>query len=888
MNTKINNKLKNRIIAVLSFTAPPLLVFLVLGYAFKLLGLYPFGDQTISWCDMNQQVVPLMNDFKDILDGKSSMFLNFENAGGMNFWGVFFFFLASPFTFLIKFVAKENIMLFMNVMVILKLMLSSLTAMIYFRCCQKDLHRGIAIGLSIAYAFCGYGMMYYQNIIWLDMMYLFPLLMLALEKLTKNKNPLPYIGVISAMIAVNYYIGYMIVIFLLLFMGIYVFMHKDKGTDIYTKFIAGSAIAMLITAVVWIPSVLQFQSSARGKPLLESLKSSDFITAYETMLPLLFCSAFVIAAIVVFGFFARQNKNTKFYLCMFLLLTIPIFIEPINKMWHTGNYMSFPGRYAFITVFMGLICCAYFLKQQTNDKPAYPVYIQIPTALILAVTVFAYYRFADNYITRNFNTITEYSRTLWGNDDSLEQVSELFLIALVVFGAICLCYKKRVIGKDFFAVLLCFMVAAEGFTNSNIYMTSQTRIHGDANTNYQQQIALTDKIDDSSFYRVKTSRKLMDYNLIGSLGYPSISHYTSLTDKDYLFTMKRLGYSSVWMEQGSNGGTVFTDALLSMGYEISNDNNNSVYNSGDLYINKLPQKFNLGIVTSKDISNNAEIPEIYDRTVVQQYIYNSLFDDNALVTKYNPDTELNNFNGGKYHFNPMEELSYTIKVEGKQRLYFDCFDALTTNLSEPIYNALSISVNGEIMQNTYPTDTNNGVLDLGEYEDANITVKVAITSKLDCYSFGLFGIDENILSQTIENTPTVNFQRDKGILTGKCTAKSGQSCFLSVPYNDGFTIKVNGKSVDYNKTFGAFISFPLDEGENNITVSFAPKGFTAGLIISFIGIAAAIIYSVKRKQIPQIEKLNIITRYAVQVIFVLVIAAVYIIPVLINLIAANK
>ncbi|MGN1134487.1 MAG: YfhO family protein, partial [Oscillospiraceae bacterium] len=504
------------------------------------------------------------------------------------------------------------------------------------------------------------------------------------------------------------------------------------------------------------------------------------------------------------------------------------------------------------------------------------------------ITIFLYYRFADKFVTNNFKKITAYSRTLWGDKDSLELITELFLVALVIFAVICLCYKKRIIGKEVFAVVLCLMVSAEGFTNSNIYMTSQAEIRSDANMTYQQQIALADKIKDDSFYRVKTSKKLMDYDLVGSLGYPSISHYTSLTDKNYMFTMKKLGYSSVWMEQGSNGGTVFTDALLSVGYEISEQDRNSIYHSGEYYINELPQKFGLGIITSKDLSQNTEIPESYDRTVVQQYLYNSLFEEQPIVTKYQPDVEFDNFSGGKYHFTPMQEINYNINVEGKQRLYFDCFDQSTTNLSEPIYNSLSISVNGDIIQNTYPIDTNNGVIDLGEFENTSVNVKIVVTSKLDCYSFGLFGIDENILAQTIEDTPTINFKRDKGTLTGSCSAEKGQTCFLSVPYNDGFKIKINGKSVDYNKTFGTFISFPLNEGENNITVSFVPKGFTPGLVLSFIGLAAAIIYAVKRKHIPRFSKVNIITGYAVKVIFVLVFAAVYIMPVLVNLFAANK
>ena len=77
---------------------------LLVLYAMK--ELFPFGEFTVSWCDMNQQVVPLLCEFKDILEGKGSLFLNLQNAGGMNFWGVFLFFISSPFTFLVAFVEK--------------------------------------------------------------------------------------------------------------------------------------------------------------------------------------------------------------------------------------------------------------------------------------------------------------------------------------------------------------------------------------------------------------------------------------------------------------------------------------------------------------------------------------------------------------------------------------------------------------------------------------------------------------------------------------------------------------------------------------------------------------------------------------------------------------
>ena len=168
-----------------SLFLPPLLTLAVMLYVFKSYNMYPFGQGSIAWCDMNQQGIPLLMDFKDMLSGKDNLFFSMNNAGGMSFWGVFCFFLSNPFSLLSVFVPKEEIIYFVNIMVILKLTLCSFTAAIYFRCCKKPANGEITVSLSLMYALCGYGMLFYQNIMWLDVMYLFPILMIGLEKLTK-------------------------------------------------------------------------------------------------------------------------------------------------------------------------------------------------------------------------------------------------------------------------------------------------------------------------------------------------------------------------------------------------------------------------------------------------------------------------------------------------------------------------------------------------------------------------------------------------------------------------------------------------------------------------------------------------------------------------------
>ena len=104
------------------FVVPPLLTALVLGILYAVGGLYPFGGKTLAWCDMNQQVIPLMMQLKDAFRSNGTLLFS-SAAGGMNFWGVLFFFLASPFSLLCLLVEKKDFPFLMNVLVMLKISL---------------------------------------------------------------------------------------------------------------------------------------------------------------------------------------------------------------------------------------------------------------------------------------------------------------------------------------------------------------------------------------------------------------------------------------------------------------------------------------------------------------------------------------------------------------------------------------------------------------------------------------------------------------------------------------------------------------------------------------------------------------------------------------------
>lgn len=875
---------------IIPLIVPPLGVLAVMLIVFKASGMYPFGEGSVSWCDMNQQVVPLLMDLKDVLDGKSSLFLNLNNAGGMNFYGVFFFFLASPFSFLVKFVDKGDMFTFVNILVILKLMTAAFTSAVYFRVCRKELDPGFAAALSLIYAFCGYGMLFYQNLIWLDMMYLFPLLMISLDVLVHKSNNIPYIIMVTLMMAVNYYISYMTVIFIILFIAVYVFRYArcENTPSVCVRFVSGSFIAALLSAVVWLPCFMQFLSSGRGESVANTIANSDFITSYKTVLPLLFCSGFIFMLV---GFHAlsgkKRSRRTGMYLIMFALLLVPFFIEPVNLMWHTGNYMSFPARYGFITIFIGILCCAEFLEGQggTLRKAS-------STEMFVgyAGTVFLlglYFIFSRKFISESFDDLSHYTLTLWGDDSSFEGNAQLFAVSVIVFGALYFIFRRGYIGKRFFVIALCLAIAVESAGNVKIYMTSAASRNPNKTQSIREITDLADKIDGDGFYRVATDGKIMDYNMVGALGYPSLSHYTSLTDREFMFTQKKLGYTTVWMEVGSCGGTEFTDALYSVGYRIvKGSDKNAVYSNGKYSIVKLPYSIGLGMITDADISGAQEIPDGLTRAQVQEYVFEKLFPgEGELISEYEyseDSTGIKNVNG-RYIVGSGAKVKYRFYVKGRQSIYADCFDRLSNDLKEEYFESFSITVNGISVTGNYPTTTDNGVIKLGEFENQQVEVTFSCKKAVSCYSFGVFGLDLDKLENTVEWVQSAGFTSDGGKLRANCTVSGNKTCVLSIPYEEGFSIRVNGEKVEYSKAVSDFISFELSDGENEIEISFAPEGFYAGLALSIVGAAVFALYIIFRKKIVLSKKTQGVVQSVVLFAVITVMGVIYILPVILNL-----
>lgn len=844
-----------------------LLTFFVLMFAFLCEEMYPFGWGTVTWCDMNQQLIPLFCDFKDVLSGNSSLFLNFANAGGMNFYGVFFFFLSSPFSFAVAFVEKTDIPFLMNVLVVLKLSLSAFFASFVLERLCKNITATISVALGTAYALCGYAMLFYQNIMWLDMMYLFPLIVLGSYRLIEQNKPVLLFMTLTLAVVFNFYISFMIFLFVIFFFGTFALFYRKANRKIYVNLAFCGIFSLLCSAFIWVPCLLQYLGSARGNSFLEELKSAEFFAPYETTLIVLLCTSLCFVGL----FFtvprlSVEKRETKFLSALFLLTSMPLIIEPVNLMWHTGSYMSFPARYGFIPVFIGILLVSRIITEG-EKRCDFSIPLCIAVGLVCGYCIL--------FAGKNQDTLSKYVNSLWSNQSALKALSILCILFAFCSSLIIGLLRKGHIKRGVAGLLLCITVASQGFCSIDSFMLSAK--DSISIYNYQSVISLKDKAEKQGFYRVNTKEKITDANMTGAAGFNSISHYTSLNDFTYMETARQLGYSGYWMETGNWGGSILSDALLSVGYTAERIN-------GEYSLKENPYFLNLGIKAE------GKIPEKLshnDRLLKLGKAFAQMTDtEENPVVKYTPaelskctltDTEngvcVNNIS-------QVGTVIYKVEVTSPQTLYFDCYNGFSTNLTEKINHSMAVYVNGSQITDSYPSQNANGLLNLGHFENEMVDITVNVYETADCSSFGVFGVREDILKSCIEDCETLNLNTNRGKVIGK--AEKGKY-FISIPYKENYKITLDGKKLEYSKALSGFIALETPHS-GNLEIAFVPKGFYTGLALSVFGVAAAIwlLILIKREAVYTEKVKNIVYGIFLGCCGVATLW-VYIIPIIVNL-----
>lgn len=150
------------------------------------------------------------------------------------------------------------------------------------------------------------------------------------------------------------------------------------------------------------------------------------------------------------------------------------------------------------------------------------------------------------------------------------------------------------------------------------------------------------------------------------------------------------------------------------------------------------------------------------------------------------------------------------------------------------YNALRIG--------SYPAGTDIEVrLTLKEDKTGKSKDKFTIIKDFLFYHFNYDAFKKDI--QQLQQNPW-QLDPDKcseRSLTGTITAGSDQIMMTSIPYEPGWSVKVDGKKVEHIEVLNALIGVELTPGEHTVTMTYTPPGFVFGLVLLILGIAAIVL-----------------------------------------------
>ena len=130
-----------------------------------------------------------------------------------------------------------------------------------------------------------------------------------------------------------------------------------------------------------------------------------------------------------------------------------------------------------------------------------------------------------------------------------------------------------------------------------------------------------------------------------------------------------------------------------------------------------------------------------------------------------------------------------------------------------------------------------------DYRSAgNSYAKCEQIDKLTSYdqlNSSVFYYDKCDLLQIKENASDValeNITYSNNSFYGTVTTETENYMVLSIPYNKGWNIQINGNKATFQKVNGGFIGFKIEKGFNEISMTFIPYGFKIGVILSCLGL----------------------------------------------------
>ena len=424
-------------------------------------------------------------------------------------------------------------------------------------------------------------------------------------------------------------------------------------------------------------------------------------------------------------------------------------------------------------------------------------------------------------------------------------------IILTLF-ALFMLYKRDNL-KVLFGVVIVVCSFTLFIVNSNDKLADREILDNQYSSSIEKLLVFN---DDNLYRTVDVTNELYNANNIRNINEYKTTMYSSLTNREY----KNFYWNLFDTENPNRNDAIFSD--------ISNPlfniyfGNKYYLSNGDAPIGyrKIKEEGNIKLYQNDDVfslgyaSSNLMSEEDYDKLSypynVDAILNNTIVSskvDNVYQTKVKEiSTDIYNIanariENDKYIFDLKDDKDYTINRENvKDKLLIIKFKM---NYSENCkVGDTSITINGVSNKLTckgwkYHNKNYDFTYVISPSDELRINI---VKGKYVISDVKLYEMDYNNVKniRTEHDEFLIDKEQTKGdIIKGSIDVKNDNSYFnLSIPFDKGYNIYVDGKEVFYEKINKSFIGFKINKGYHNIEIKYTSPGLNVGKILSIVGI----------------------------------------------------
>lgn len=790
MTRSNNSTLKNVAFYAACFTFS-IALFVALAIAGHV---YPFGDNSFLTNDLKYQYIDFFAWFRRVLLGEANLRYSFSQGLGMNTWGLYSYYLASPFNLLCMLFPADKLTLFVFVITALKLGCIHISSAWYV---QKrfGLSKSAAFLLSASFTFCSWTVSNLRNPLWIDCLILLPICAYGCYELIREQRIARLVIATALNVMFCWYTAYISILFLCIFVLVeFIDYVAAEGfswklmVDRALRFAGAIVLGLLLSAWTFLPTIL---AMSKGGPVL-------------ALGPLLKTGLKSLVRGFILCMWVNNNGTPQFYsgIIMMLLALSLLFNRKV------------PAKTRIAT----LIAAAILIASSILSPLEY---------------IWCGMRVPNGFYSRTAFLLSFF--TLWAAGYALQAFKDQ--------------PKLRRAHRPTVILPLLALTTIELFANAHVVWNQLYAGYSeDANSAYvanaTNTIAAIQEQDAAPFYRIDRTTTRVDSAALNeglALGYNQLSSYSSANNPQAIALLNSLGYSSVGEFSTRYAEPILAvDALLGVKYAIAEHSpagyvaTNTTQTGSASAVYENPYAFSVGVAASKDIMNselNGENP--FEK---QNDLYSKILGRNVeLYTKVEATSTEDNPGAKQWNVTvPAGSIGYLyINKDASAGSYWPV--ALT--IDERVINNEAWRFDNNIRQiadasgspssHTMTMTPAEGYSDMPQNDEPvfyalNLEVFKQITDELKATEF----------------IPTVF---EDGKVKGEYTAEDEGSLLLSVPYDEGWSVTVNGATTELVPAADKGLScLNVRKGTNKIEMTYKTPESSAGLAVSLATAAALV------------------------------------------------